>query len=111
MKSIALLLAVLITGCASSSGSDGSSNVVVVTKLEKNCKFIRMQDCTNYRKNGDRRCYKTLKKQAFDAGADTVLVDNLINESEIIQLDNNAFGSKKTIVESSFYHCGVEQEI
>lgn len=98
-------IVLMVSGCAANSNTDGEDKVLVVSELTQSCKYIRMQNCESRRENGDRRCYRRLKKMAEKAGADTVLVDEIIDHSQIIQLENNAFGDEKTIVETRFYQC------
>lgn len=99
-----VVLATLLA-CVSKPKPADVNNVLVVSELTQTCRYIRMQNCESLRENGDRQCYKRLKELAAEAGADTVLVDEIIDHAQMTQLNNNAFGDKKTIVESRFYQC------
>lgn len=108
MKLMICALALLLSACASNPATKGTKPVSIVLELNESCKYIRMQNCESRRENGKKRCYRRLKKMAVEAGADTVLIDDIIEHSELIQLDNNAFGDNKTIVETRLYQCHLD---
>lgn len=102
-------LFLILAACVTASNNE-ADKVGIVTELTQSCKYIRMQNCESRRENGERHCNRRLKELAAEAGADTVLVDEVIDYSQIIQLDNNAFGDKRTVIETRLYQCNLSQE-
>lgn len=109
MKIMALTLLVFAAGCASSPKPDTEKkNISFVSTVTQSCQFVRRAKCESIRENGDRRCYKRLEKKAEKEGIDTIVVESVVESSDVIQLDNNTFGDKRIIVEARFYRCDVE---
>lgn len=103
---ISTYVLLFLTACASNNGSKQEQKTVqFVQSVSESCDFVRFQKCESIRDNGYDRCRRKLEKMAKKADANTIIIDDFIEQSVAINLDNNAFGDERTIVEARLFKC------
>ncbi|WP_096085703.1 SHOCT domain-containing protein [Agaribacterium haliotis] len=110
MKQLALSSALMVLSAFAQAKEETKKISIADSVNPAECQLLASESCETQKQDADKKCNKVHRKQAQEAGANTIVIgERSVKTSRRPFYDGSYKTIKKTSIAASYYHCEVEQ--